>query len=213
MDADAVMLRPPFDMVPQSPVVQYAYQVNFHGSGHPAPQCDEEGPAEGNTGVYWVRSTPAMIQWFAVLSPAACQRQPHLDDQTVFWQLWPTIRLPRNNCGQEPADPVCRLSVCLTPCGFVQFRPTAAQTREWLRNVTAPWRVPLLIHLNYLSGGHAKEQLLKSLGLWLADSSDIAKCSPKRLALWHKLWDVPIKWNASQPSPSRFARFLSRFGF
>lgn len=72
-----------------------------------------QGPIEGNTGLYYVKSTPAMIRFWKEFFKFVPHQFSFLDDQTLFWKFIrqrykgtsPLKIVPRGSC-PDSANPV-----------------------------------------------------------------------------------------------------------
>ena len=201
LDSDVGILRPPTLMIPTSPLVHYTYQPEIGPRPDSRlPDCTDQGPKMGNTGVYWARSSPVMINWFRATHDI-CLTTRSQSEQPLFWKVFQTVPLERVRCSKfpPPTTPyVCTLSPCMTPTGFVKLLHSPHQVVQWLANNRAHPDRLLLAHPNWVIGSKAKKAMLKQLRLWfLGDDNKTCKAQANRttMQVWAK---ASASWRAQR---------------
>eukprot|EP00293_Proteomonas_sulcata_P016875 CAMPEP_0184299264 /NCGR_PEP_ID=MMETSP1049-20130417/9903_1 /TAXON_ID=77928 /ORGANISM="Proteomonas sulcata, Strain CCMP704" /LENGTH=349 /DNA_ID=CAMNT_0026609645 /DNA_START=484 /DNA_END=1533 /DNA_ORIENTATION=+ len=127
---------------------------------------------EGNTGVYYAKSTVSIRRFFRQFVDGPCTR-PGLDDQTLFWRSMSTLEasgeavllLPDED--SQVGIPATQnvSSNLLSFCPLDPFKFASG----WSLRISSSTRRKLgvqLVHANYLKGKKSKVQMLKKAGYW-----------------------------------------------
>ena len=146
--------------------------------------------AEGNTGLYLVKSTNATRGlWYKEYEQSF--KQPDLDDQTIFWKMIRQIKVPRINAlktcqdvtedefrsmktsaklenGDSSVVATCHLDECQFSAGMLRGYGggNLVELKEQL--VNRNHSEIITIHANFLLGNRPKMDKLQQNNLWLA---------------------------------------------
>lgn len=184
IDSDVAIVRDPIPyMIYEG--LDYVYSINVF-----CPQCYSwdfyKSPFEGNTGVYYIRSTKATMHFYQqVLTQAP--KQPDLDDQTIFWQLlrrkpssevitstkcYTHIRSDSLSALNGPNTIVtCPLDGCMFSMGGLRDDKNG-HLKDSLRKNNQSL---ILIHANFVNGNYLKMNAMKKHGFWITNYPDNSK--------------------------------------
>jgi len=176
IDSDVALLRDPFPYLLKPTTANYIFTSNKMCPTTSGPSVDLLNPLdEGNTGVFYARSTPGVRALLAA-TIAAAPSFPGLDDQSIFWRV---VRRKSaglkvtmlascdvNNSSSIGADvTMCPLDECSFSVGALRGDGSAFASlqKELRRRGTQA----VTVHANWIKGNAAKAAALAKHGLWL----------------------------------------------
>lgn len=192
IDSDVALLRDPFPYLLKPTIANYIFTSNKMCPTASGPSVNLLNPLdEGNTGVFFARSTPGVRALLAA-TIAAAPSFPGLDDQSIFWRVVRrkstgfNVRMlascDANNNKNNDVDnsgstdvSMCPLDECSFSVGALRGDGSAfASLQKELRRRGAQ---AVTVHANWIKGNAAKAAALAKHGLWLAPGERAGACS------------------------------------
>ena len=166
-DPDNIFVRDPFNedgdfaALLADARVEYVYSLNGvvgEGKKNGCPvnptSTSLPGTGDGNTGFYFARATPTMIDIFET-TLFSCKVRPTVDDQTVFWDVWKQVMPFTGHCDGNVFRGNTTKWCCLSPNHYATGRSSYASYAEF-----SPVKT---YHANFAIGMAQKFDKLKAL--------------------------------------------------
>lgn len=178
IDSDVVLLKDPFPFLQSA--ADYVFSINKPCPSSAFDFGDQRD--EGNTGFFFMRSTPATISLLDA-TIAAAPTFPGLDDQSIFWRVIRSTKavkvVPMKSCGagiRGKANTQRDLFICpLDECIFSVGALRGSSYQVLMSELAKRRAMAVAIHANWIKGLAAKVKALNSHGLWLARENGMCK--------------------------------------